>query len=69
MGDTFTAAASAILGRIIGGDKTGTFIGAAVGAAVATAIVLETQDMDAVLPEGSHVTIRSHAPLEVTPGG
>ncbi|MDP2480046.1 MAG: hypothetical protein Q8W51_07870 [Candidatus Palauibacterales bacterium] len=61
-------AAGAILGRIIGGNKTGTFIGAAVGAATGTAIVLGTQDVDAVLPEGSHVEIRLDSPAQVAAG-
>ncbi|HKK28382.1 MAG TPA: hypothetical protein VKB18_09895 [Gemmatimonadota bacterium] len=58
-------AAGAILGRIIGGNKTGTFIGAAVGAAAGTAIVLGTQDVDAVLPEGSAMTLKLTGPLTV----
>jgi hypothetical protein len=58
-------AAGAILGRIIGGNKTGTFIGAAVGAAAGTAIVLGTQDVDAVLPKGSHIELRLDAPVQV----
>lgn len=62
------AVAGAILGRIIGGNQTGTFIGAAVGAAAGTAIVLGTQDVDAVLPKGSHVEIRLDAPVQVTTG-
>jgi len=61
-------AAGAILGRIIGGNKTGTFIGAAVGAAAGTAIVLGTQDVDAVLPAGSAMEIRLDAPIRVAAG-
>jgi len=61
-------AAGAILGRVLGGNQTGTFVGAAVGAAAGTAIVLGTQDVDAVLPEGSEVEIRLDAPVRVAPG-
>lgn len=58
-------AAGAILGRIIGGNATGTFIGAAVGAAAGTAIVLGTQDVDAVLPKDSPMTLQLEQPLTV----
>jgi len=61
-------AAGAILGRIVGGNKTGTFVGAAVGAAAGTAIVLGTQDVDAVLPAGSAMEIRLDAPIRVAVG-
>lgn len=60
-----TTAAGAILGRIIGGGERGTLVGAAVGAAAGTAIVLGTQDTDAVLAEGSAMTIRLDQPLEI----
>lgn len=60
-------AAGAIVGRIIGGDATGTLVGAAVGAAAGTAIVLGTQDVEAVLPEGSIVTLRLDESLEIEP--
>lgn len=59
------AAAGAILGRIIGGDTKGTVIGAAVGAAAGTAVVLGTQDVDAVLPAGSTLELRLDEPLVV----
>lgn len=59
------AAAGAILGRVIGGDAKGTIIGAAVGAAAGTAIMLATDGRDAVLPEGSWMTLQLEAPLEV----
>lgn len=59
------AAAGAILGRVIGGDAKGTLIGAAVGAAAGTAIMLATDGKDAVLPEGSRMTLQLDAPLEV----
>jgi hypothetical protein len=60
------AVAGAIVGRIIGGNKTGTFIGAAVGAAAGTAIVLGTQDVDAVLPADSPMSLQLTAPLTVS---
>lgn len=59
------AAAGAIVGRIIGGDAKGTLIGAAVGAAAGTAITLGTEDVDAVLPAGSTMRLRTDAPLQV----
>jgi len=59
------AVAGAILGRIIGGNATGTIIGTAVGGAAGTAIVLGTEDVDAVLPHGSRMTLRLDAPLEI----
>ena len=59
------AVAGAILGRLIGGNATGTIIGTAVGGAAGTAIVLGTEDVDAVLPRGSRMTLRLDAPLEI----
>ncbi|MGH7539687.1 MAG: glycine zipper domain-containing protein [Gemmatimonadota bacterium] len=59
------AAAGAIVGRIIGGDATGTLVGAAVGAAAGTAIVLGTEESEAVLPEGSIVTLRLDESLRI----
>ena len=59
------AVAGAILGRVIGGDALGTIIGTAVGGAAGTAIVLGTDDVDAVLPRGSRMLLRLDAPLEI----
>lgn len=59
------AAAGAILGRVIGGDALGTIIGTAVGGAAGTAIVLGTDDVDAVLPRGSRMLLRLDAPLQM----
>ena len=56
------AGAGAIVGGIIG-DATGALIGAAVGAAAGTAITLATEDVDAVLPVGSILTLRLDEPL------
>lgn len=57
------AAAGAIVGRIVGGDATGAAVGAAVGAAAGTAVVLGTQDVDAVLPAGSPIGLALTEPL------
>jgi hypothetical protein len=59
------AAAGAILGQIVGKDTKSTLIGAAVGAAAGTAITLGTEDVDAVLAEGSTMTVRLDEPLSV----
>lgn len=59
------AVAGAILGRVVGGDARGTVIGAAVGAAAGSAIVLGTEDVDAVLPEGAVLRLRLDRPLTV----
>ncbi len=48
------AAAGAILGQVIGGEP---IIGAAIGAAAGTAIVLGSADSDAVLAQGSPMTV------------
>ncbi len=52
------AVVGGILGRVIGGNATGTIIGGVAGAAAGTAIVLSTEDVDAVLEEGSEMTLR-----------
>lgn len=59
------AAAGAILGKVIGGGTGETLIGAAIGAAAGTAIVLGTEDADAVLAEGSPMTVTVDAPITV----
>jgi hypothetical protein len=59
------AAAGAILGRVIGGNKTGTIVGGAIGAAAGTAIVLGSEDSDAILAEGSAMTLTLDAPLTI----
>ena len=51
------AAAGAIIGQVIGKNTESTLIGAAIGAAAGTAIVLGTADSDAVLAEGSPMTL------------
>ncbi len=52
------AVVGGILGRVIGGNATGTIIGGVAGAAAGTAIALGTEDVDAVLEEGSEMTLR-----------
>ena len=59
------AAAGAILGQVIGKDTESTLIGAAIGAAAGTAIVLGSSDSDAVLAEGSPMTVTVDAPITV----
>ena len=52
------AVVGGVLGRVIGGNATGTIIGGVAGAAAGTAIALGTGDVDAVLEEGSEMTLR-----------
>lgn len=52
------AVVGGILGRVIGGNATGTIIGGVAGAAAGTAIALGTEDVDAVLEQGSEMTLR-----------
>lgn len=52
------AVVGGILGRVIGGNATGTIIGGVAGAAAGTAIALGTGDVDAVLEQGSEMTLR-----------
>lgn len=59
------AAAGAILGQVIGKDTESTLIGAAIGAAAGTAIVLGTADSDAVLAEGSPMTVTVDEPITI----
>lgn len=59
------AAAGAVLGQIIGRDTESTLIGAAIGAAAGTAIVLGSADADAVLAEGSEMTVTVDEPITV----
>lgn len=59
------AAAGAVLGRIIGGDTRDAVKGAVAGAAAGTAIAMGTADVDAVLPSGSRMVVRTDAPIEV----
>ncbi len=58
------AAAGAIVGAILGKGK-GAVIGGVVGAAAGTAITLATEDVDAVLPAGSVITLQLDEPLTI----
>ncbi len=59
------AAAGAILGKVLGHSTGSTVKGAVIGAAAGTAIAMGTADVDAVLPQGSRVVIRTDEPIEV----
>ncbi len=59
------AAAGAILGRVIGGNKTGTIVGGVIGAAAGTAIIVGSADSDAILEQGSAMTLTVDVPLTV----
>ncbi len=58
------AAAGAIVGAILGKGK-GAVIGGVVGAAAGTAITLATEDVDAVLPAGSVITLQLEEGLTI----
>lgn len=53
------AIAGAALGAIIGGDLAATLIGGALGAGAGTIISLGFGDVDAELPEGTEMTLRT----------
>lgn len=59
------AVVGGILGRVIGGNATGTIIGGVAGAAAGTAIALGTEDVDAVLEQGSEMTLRAEETFTV----
>jgi hypothetical protein len=52
------AAVGAVLGQVIGRNTRSTVAGAAIGAAAGTAVAIGTADVDAVVDQGSRVTIR-----------
>jgi hypothetical protein len=52
------AAVGAVLGQVIGRNTRSTVAGAAIGAAAGTAVAIGTADVDAVVEQGSNVTIR-----------
>jgi outer membrane lipoprotein SlyB len=62
------AAAGAILGRVIGkGNRSkASVIGAIIGAAAGAAIASRTPGEEVVIPEGTVVSLRLDAPVEVT---
>jgi hypothetical protein len=53
------AAAGAVLGAVIGGSLKDILIGAALGAGAGTVISLGTGDVEAALPAGTELTIRT----------
>jgi hypothetical protein len=53
------AAAGAVLGAILTGELRDALIGAALGAGAGTIISMGTGDVEAVLPEGTRMTIRT----------
>lgn len=59
------AAAGALVGQLIGKNTTATLIGAAVGAAAGTGLQMTQEDVDAIIPEGSEMTVRLDEPLTV----
>jgi outer membrane lipoprotein SlyB len=59
------AVGGALLGAILGGGK-GAAIGGSIGAASGTAVVMAGDRNAAVLPAGSSVTVRLHAPVTIT---
>jgi len=60
------AAAGAVLGRVIGKSTKSTVAGAAIGAAAGTAVAMGTADVDAEIPAGSRVTVRTGSTINVT---
>lgn len=59
------AAAGAIVGQLIGKNTGATLAGAAVGAAAGTGLQMATEDVDAVIREGSQITVVTDASVTV----
>jgi hypothetical protein len=59
------AAAGAVLGLVLGGDLEDAIKGAVLGAGVGTVISLGTGDVDAVLPSGTRMTVRTSQRLDL----
>jgi hypothetical protein len=59
------AAAGAIIGQLIGKNTGATLAGAAVGAAAGTGLQMATEDVDAILREGTQMTVELDAPVTV----
>lgn len=59
------AAAGALIGQLIGKNTGATLAGAAVGAAAGTGFQMTTEDVDAILREGSPITVETNAPVTV----
>ena len=60
-----SAAAGAILGKIIGKDTKDAAIGAVAGAAVGTGVVLGMKNKDVELPAGTEIFLNVDQPFEV----
>lgn len=60
-----SAAAGAILGKVVTGEDEGVVVGGAAGAAAGTAIVLGNRESWAVLPAGSRITVELTGPHQV----
>lgn len=59
------AAIGAVLGQVVGRNTKSTVAGAAIGAAAGTAVAIGTDDVDAIIPAGSRITIRLDSPVRV----
>ena len=59
------AAVGAVLGQIIGRNTKSTVAGAAIGAAAGTAVAMGTADVDAVVDEGSAISVRLDSGITV----
>jgi hypothetical protein len=59
------AAAGAVLGRILGHSRRSTIAGAVIGAGAGTVVAANTATVDAVIPAGSHATIRTDQPISI----
>lgn len=62
---TVGAVAGAVLGAVIGGDLRDALVGAALGAGAGTIISLGTGDVEAVLPEGTRMTVRTRERMQL----
>ncbi len=59
------AGAGAVLGAIIGGDLLDILLGGALGAGIGTVISLGTGDVEAEIPAGSTMTLRTNQPVDL----
>ncbi len=59
------AAAGALIGQLLGKNTGATLAGAAVGAAVGTGLQMTTEDVDAIIREGTPMTVETNAPITV----
>ncbi len=59
------AAAGALVGQLIGKNTGATIAGAVVGAAAGTGLQMATEDVDAIIREGTTMTVETDAPVTV----